>query len=109
MKIYGMIKSKLTKENLIKIIIENRNELYNINISPFTKLLRFDWYYESDNLYMYFDGFCFKKKHKIKYVIYFKNRIFGGIYYKYPEELSKNQLIKIAQYIKQPTKLLFYD
>ena len=48
MKIYGMIKSKLTKEHLIKIIIENRNELYNINISPFTKLLRFDWYYESD-------------------------------------------------------------
>lgn len=108
-----MINKKITKEHLIKIIIENHKELRNINISPFTKLLRFDWYYESDKyddcLYMYFDGFCFKQKSKIKYIIYFKNRIFGGIYSKYPEELSKKQLIKIAQYIKQPTKLLFYD
>ena len=35
--------------------------------------------------------------------------IFGTYYTKYPEELSKKQLIKIAQHIKQPTKLLFYD
>lgn len=108
-----MINKKITKEYLIKLIIDNHKELRNINISPFTKLLRFDWYYESDKyddcLYMYFDGFCFKQKPKIKYIIYFKNRIFGGIYSKYPEELSKKQLIKIAQYIKQPTKLLFYD
>ena len=68
-----MIESKLTKEHLIKIIIENHKELCNINISPFTKLLRFDWCYESmkydDYLYNFFDGFCFKQKPKIKYII----------------------------------------
>jgi hypothetical protein len=109
-----MIKSKLTKEHLIKIIIENHKELRNINISLFTKLLRFDWSYESykydDYLNMYFDGcFFLNKKPNIKYIIYFKNRIFGTYYTKYPEELSKKQLIKIAECIKQPTKLLFYD
>ena len=108
-----MINKKITKEHLIKIITENYKELHNINISPFTKLLRIDWYYESDKydhfLYMNYDGFWFKQKHKIKYIIYFKNRIFGTYYSKYPEELSKKQLIKIAQHIKQPTKLLFYD
>lgn len=108
-----MIKNKLTKEHLIKMIIDNHKELHNINISPFTKLLRVDWYYESnkydDGLYTFFDGFYIQQKYKIKYIIYFKNRLFGTIYSKYPEELSKKQLIKIAQHIKQPTKLLFYD
>lgn len=104
-----MINKKITKEYLIKLIIDNQDDIIQINLSPFTQLLWIDWYYYDNNNNNNNDNYYSTNKFNRKYIINFKNRLFGTVYSKYPEELSKKQLIKIAQYIKQPTKLLFYD